>query len=345
LPLDLQNKLLDTLLIIDNEEIERGPWDNENVLFPEHHDVDDAIQSVITHIIELTPERGLIDVLPDGSIPGIGVIFDLAAILAERGIKVDDLDLLTAIAPYLPDLAGANIAAGSLISTQQYRAVLENLLEDLSPEQTEQALAIIAQSAIDRITDVITVGDFSLNTSPDQLLGELLDNVFGPVVGALEDVHGDREAAAVLLTQVLTTIVGIAPTPESKVAAAVINVGVELAIGKLTEASDPSLIARREAEVALIADAITEIYEEDELREQIGRIALQEWVEVTRHRLSGFGYTNTEIARVKRELEDAARTGEPLPADVFIKLPDVHLLTNSLEEEITLSPGKKASDG
>lgn len=345
LPLGMQHQLLDVLLVIDHQGIESGPFDTENVLFPGNDDVDDAIQSVVVHIIELTPEDELIEVLPDGSNSDSGVIFELAAILAGTDIHVDDLELLEAVAPYLPELSGGLPHAGASTSPRQYRALIKNLLEDLSPEQVEEALAIIAQSAIDRVTDVVSTGNIAGGNSPGNNLRGLLDDVFGPVVGALEDIHGDSERAADQLAQVLTTIAGLAPSPESKIASTAIGAGVGWVIGEFTEVTDPNDVAVHEAKQHLITSAITQLYEDAALRNEFGRNALDEWTDVTEPRLAGFGFDEAEIARIHRELETQARTGEPVPADVFVKLPDVVELTETLDRELTLSPARTASDG
>ena len=181
-------------------------------------DIAVALGKIFGHIIEFTPASDLIERRPDGGPAGTGVIFDLVDILLEEDLKVSGIHVLEAIGPFLPEIMGSIPGSSSPYTPQQVRSILKDLFNDLSPAETEVALAVIVASAIAKVPLTITTADFDGTEPPGIAVGDLLDSLFGPAVGALDDVVGDKEKQAAFWRAALNDAFGLIPLPGSSIA-------------------------------------------------------------------------------------------------------------------------------
>jgi len=238
-------------------------------------------------------------------------------------------------------------------SPSEVRAILKDLLEDLSPSEIEDALTIVTASAIAQLPITITTGDFDGSGRANWSVPNLLDSLFGPTAGAIEDIVKDDAEAAAFWRDAMNQAFGLIPIPGNAVAKWAIKRGVRELIDGFPMERDSPDAAVQAAQQALVENTVLALYADEDINAQIVDAALDDWP-ATRTLLvgdephirpGGQELTVAEANEVHRALIEARRTGEPLDPEVFVQLPDVVNLIEELEDELTLSPERAKGNG
>lgn len=320
--------------------------------------IGELLGKVFAHIIEHTPPDELVHSLPSGRPATTGVIFDLVDLLLEQDLKVPGHHVLAAIGPLLPEVMGAVPGSSRRYSPDELRSILKDLFEDLSSSQVEEAMAIIITAAVDEAPISITSADFSGPFPAGNPVGDYLDAIFGPASGALDDVIDDRNKQAEMWRSVLTDAFGLIPLPGSTVVKFAIKRGVnEIINGTINHdrANGRDRSALDEAQQQLIENTIVVLYDDPAISAQVVDNALADWEDTAialggdlddvRNQGGGGQRTSAaEVERIRRELLDAQRNGTPIPADIFMQMPQIQDLVNQLEDELILSPERARGD-
>ncbi len=93
-------------------------------------------------------------------------------------------------------------------------------------------------SAIAQVPVTITSADFDGTEPAGIAVGDLLDWLFGPAVGALDDVVGDKEQQAAFWRAALNDAFGLIPLPGSSIAKFAIKRGVRVIIDGVVTGPD-----------------------------------------------------------------------------------------------------------
>ena len=314
-------------------------------------EIGELLSKIFGHIIEFTPDSQLIERRTDGGPGSTGVVFDLVDLLLDNDLKVPGHHVLAAIGPHLPEIIGSVPGSSSPYSAQDVRAILEDLFEDLSPAQTEEALQIIVASAIAKVPITITSADFDGTEPAGIAVGDLLDSLFGPVVGALDDIVKDDEEQAAFWRAAINDAFGLIPIPGSSVAKFAIKRGVREIVDALPLERDSPDAAVDAAQQALIENTVTVLYADPAINAQVVEQALADWDrtaillggEPGESTPGGHELNRVEVDRIRRELEHARDNGTLVDPDVFVRLPQIVDLVEELQDELTLSPARNQS--
>jgi len=308
-------------------------------------DIAAALGRIFGHVIEFTAASDLIERRPDGGPDGAGVLFDLVDILLEEDLKVSGIHVLQALGPFLPEIVGAIPGSATPYTPQQVRSILKDLFQDLSPTETEAALVVIVASSIAKVPLTITSADFDGTEPAGIAVGDLLDSLFGPAVGALDDVVDDKETQVAFWRAALNAAFGLIPLPGSSLAKFAIRKGVREIIDGLIPGTNGHGSEVAGAQEALIANTVTALHTDPAINTEVVVQALGDWERTAKllggdanDRRGGHELSDTEIERIRRALVDAEEHGTSVPADVFVRLPQIVDLVESLEDELTLSP-------
>ncbi len=314
-------------------------------------DIAESLGKIFGHIIEFTPTSELVERRLDGGPAGTGVLFDLVDILLEADLKVTGLPVLAALGSFLPEIVGATPGSATPYTPQEVRAVLEDLFQDLSPAETDEALAIIVSSAIAQVPTTITSADFDGTEPAGIAVGDLLDALFGPAVGALDDVVDDKERQAAFWRSALDDAFGLIPLPGPSIAKTAIKQGVSAIIDGVVAGPDGHGAEVAAAQEALITNTVAALWADPTINAEVVEQALGDWDRTATllggdadDRRGGHELSDSEVERIRRALVRARNDGSRLDAEVFVKLPQIIDLVESLEDELTLSPERRRSD-
>ncbi len=277
-------------------------------------DIADALGKIFGHIIEFTPPSDLVERRPDGGPAGTGVLFDLVDILLEEDLKVSGLPVLEALGPFLPEIMGAIPGSTTPYTPQEVRAVLKDLFQDLSSAETEAALGIIVSSVIAQVPVTLTSADFDGTEPAGIAVGDLLDALFGPAVGALDDVVDDKERQMEFWRAALDDAFGLIPLPGPSIAKMAIKRGVSAIIDGVVAGPDGHDADVAAAQEALITNTVAALWADPAINAEVVEQALGDW-ERTATLLGGDANDRTRRTRTLRQRDRAhppcPRPGSP----------------------------------
>ena len=173
-------------------------------------EVSAALGDIVARIIENTPDADLIVNGPNGQMTEDGVLYVIVQLLLDNDLKVSGFAVFEQLAPYLPEITQAFPGTNSPFDEGDIRDLFKDLFNDMSSEELEQALVLLVNSAVSRVSD-LGPDIFDINAHPDQILGDLFDGILGPAKGAVEDIIGDRGDRDAFWAGVFNSVFGLGP--------------------------------------------------------------------------------------------------------------------------------------
>lgn len=310
-------------------------------------DIGDSLGSIFEHIVASTPPDELVERDRDGTPSNTGVVFDLIDLVLDNDLKVPGLAIMEAIGPFLPEIMGSIPGTESKYTPTEVRSILKDLFEDLSPSQVEAALTIVVDTTLAKLPLTITSVDFNGGSPAGIAVGDMLDQLFGPVAGSLRDVVKDEEERAAFWRSAANDAFGLIPIPGNALAKLVIKKGVRSIIDGTGGSDGSTDAAVAAAQAALIANTVVILWADPDINAQVVQTALADW-EDTKILLGGDPgerggqeLNDARIEEIHRALIEARDNGGHLNPDAFVDLPQIVDLIEEVSDETTLSPERE----